>query len=94
MSITTVLPPTLCPSCGSRLDACTHGCTKVPHPGGITICIYCAAVLMFDGELKLKFPTLDDLMEASTETIVKVALAQQAVLDKIHGQRRKDNPAS
>lgn len=49
-SRTTRLPTgNRCPYCEARLDAASHTTEKIaPKPGDLTVCMYCASVLVFD----------------------------------------------
>ena len=51
--MTVRLPPCLCPVCESKLDAATatDGDDVLPKSGDITVCFYCAAVLVFTDDL-------------------------------------------
>ena len=56
----------LCPGCGEFLDDCTPtGPGRVqPRPGDVTVCAYCAAVLVFDGEpVSVRLPTNAEVTE-------------------------------
>lgn len=49
--------PSLCPYCAATLDAwgTTQGLT--PSPGDGTFCVYCAALLIYDPDMRPRKPT-------------------------------------
>lgn len=55
-------PTTPCPNCGSPLEmhAPSTGGEGSPVSGDVTICLYCAAVLVFDEDLKPRMPTAEE----------------------------------
>jgi len=60
-------PPT-CPVCGVLLDGTaalssrdTKGRPIVPTTGDITVCMYCASMLVFDTPSRLRLPTTAEL---------------------------------
>jgi len=69
--------PTLCPTCGAKLDAATHAGTLDPElrpkPGDLTLCAYCDALLQFDDEGK---PVLFDGRQLNERTKSRVELAR------------------
>lgn len=65
--------PRRCPGCRAVVDAATaiDGSDAVPSAGDVTVCLYCARVLIFtiDG---LRFPTLPELEQlAENEDLVR-----------------------
>jgi len=56
------VPPAACPHCGKIMDGATNytGPTA-PKGGDFSVCIYCAAVLRFTGEMVLAEATREDL---------------------------------
>lgn len=53
--MTTRLPGAHCPSCEKLCDAASNldDDNSVPEPGDYCVCIYCAALLLFNEHLKL-----------------------------------------
>ena len=58
--------PDCCPSCG-YVTQCVSNITGQedarPRPGDFTVCIRCAKVLVFNENLKMRFPTGEELLE-------------------------------
>ena len=54
--MTATLPPTICPSCGARLDASTDTDFKgsVPSEGDISVCGYCQNIAVFRADQTLR----------------------------------------
>lgn len=46
-----------CPGCGASLDAASSFGNHVPEPSDLTVCGYCASVLMFGEGLSLSLLT-------------------------------------
>jgi hypothetical protein len=81
------VPPSPCPSCGKVLDGATGVGEErgiKPEPGAITICGYCAAVLVFGGGLKLrKMDPTEAEHVLKTNPVAKIIL--NAIKQKIAG---------
>lgn len=58
---TTETPTALCPACGHKIDRASSMDDATPSAGDISICIRCAAVNLFAGDLTLRRPTADEL---------------------------------
>lgn len=57
-------PGIVCPLCHHRLTQSTNvEDDSAPQPQDITICIRCSGILLFDGALKLRAPTTEELQE-------------------------------
>lgn len=61
--MTSLIPPSSCPTCGAILDAAT-GMERMtiadhlePSPGDGTVCIRCGGLAIFDKRLALRRPT-------------------------------------
>jgi hypothetical protein len=53
--LTTQHPPTMCPTCGARLDAATStDGANVPKEGDVSVCLYCYAWLSFRADQSLR----------------------------------------
>ncbi len=62
-----IITATNCPSCGKKLDDCTgvRDQTAMPGAGDISICAYCAQILVFDDKLALNIATEEDITKLS-----------------------------
>ena len=70
-----------CPQCFHKLDAVDEiggdsTVTRMPEPGDFTICMACAAVLRFDGGLRLVLSSLSDV---PVEIRARLAFGKMAV---------------
>lgn len=67
------VPKSLCPYCDNKLDAAgSLDGEHTPQNGDISLCINCAQILMFDENLQLRKPSIDEEREAlSDENVVK-----------------------
>lgn len=65
MSRTTDLPQlTKCPHCAYGAECATGVRTDAtPKPGSINLCFGCGELSLFDDELKLRMPTVTELLE-------------------------------
>lgn len=58
MTETVFMQSDRCPVCGATLNAASgieH--EETPRPGDATVCVHCAAILLFDDDLRLRKPT-------------------------------------
>jgi hypothetical protein len=63
---TTRIPETFCPLCFALLSGTTAMTNdKEPEPGDFTVCLYCAAVLIFGPRMELEKSSLMDIPEHS-----------------------------
>ena len=53
------LPESNCCECGHILEACAG--PRKPLPGDCTLCGYCGCLNVFDGDLRLRKPTDDEI---------------------------------
>jgi C4-type Zn-finger protein len=69
-----VMTATDCPSCGKKLDDCTgvRDQNAMPGAGDVSICAYCAQILVFDDKLALNI--------ATEEAIAKLSVVEQEAL--------------
>lgn len=86
------LPSCPCPFCKAKLDAASWvpdgGPPATPRPGDVTVCAYCLAVLMFDGDpLTVRIPTVKEFEELAELPEVREA---QAALARHRGQKASD----
>lgn len=70
-----------CPECGAELDHVTvyFGKPVLPTPGDFSVCSYCATVLIFDVDLKMRPATREDLDRVDNETLTAIRDARIAV---------------
>ena len=75
--------PASCPYCGEELNAATDtdGDAR-PSEGDVSLCAYCAGLLVFDAEGKLRLPTDAELVELRRDPAV--VWARQNLLAWIH----------
>lgn len=75
-----------CPMCGAHLDAHTDALNPLdpdPVPGDVSVCFYCAGILKFGDDLRLRRPTVDELVALPWD----VWRVQAAALGRL-GRRR------
>lgn len=89
MSRNTYTPPTPCPECGYVLLRATGEGEKVPHPGAISICAECYALLMFDADLSLRRWTEEERAEIMANAEMCAKLAYYIAGLEIINRRRK-----
>jgi hypothetical protein len=66
----TIVPASLCPYCGNVVD----GATAINHydkptPGNPSVCIWCIEVCVLDDQLRLRRPTVQELIDLQTSTV-------------------------
>jgi hypothetical protein len=58
------VPPTICPSCGKRLDGATDPLTKAtPKEGDVSVCAYCQNIAVFRADQTLRAMTAREWAE-------------------------------
>lgn len=69
MALTTGYRGANCPKCGKLLDAATSatGGVTPPRSGDLTVCIQCAAALVFTDDLRLRLMTGEEMRDAPKE---------------------------
>ena len=81
-------PPVPCPECGAKIDAASgvaDGEGMLPSAGDISVCLYCAAVLIFelvpgDTAFSLRRATLKEMSDAPAivmRTVKMILLIQK-----------------
>lgn len=74
-----------CPACSAVVDAATamDGSDASPAPGDVTVCLYCARVLIFTAD-GLRLPTFEEIEQlAGNEDLVRaVAIATIFTADR------------
>lgn len=87
------IPLSACPHCGYLLDRTTDAFGESsPHKDDISMCIACGKLAMFNEDLTLRKPTLDELLKlAASQSITQVQLARSYIVgDKLkHKQHAK-----
>lgn len=75
------VPPATCPHCRRGLDGATEleSGGGLPKPNDITLCAYCATVLVFNHDLTLRPAGGDDLSELSPAQAETVKQAESAL---------------
>lgn len=86
---TTFVPASVCPGCGTTLDAAAHPTEDVaPSAGDITVCLHCQEILQFDETLSLVRPSREEIDAACREqpelraAIFRYQRAAAAAMDK------------
>jgi hypothetical protein len=72
--------PTLCPTCGHKLDAATgldHD--HKPSPGDLSVCIQCGEILEFDEEIKLILISEGTIEKLDLETMEDLVRTRDAI---------------
>jgi hypothetical protein len=66
-----------CPACGAILDGATSVDLDgaMPRPGDVSICAYCASLLVYSDELHPRFPTDAELVDITADPGVRRAQA-------------------
>ena len=74
-------PASYCPGCNYRFDRATSTFDDQvrPKPGDITICIKCATVLIFNGDMSARLATDGDLRELDAVTLLEIFRARTAI---------------
>jgi hypothetical protein len=83
--------PEPCPKCGYLLDAASgldH--EESPTAGDFTLCLSCAAILVFDAELHVVLASVAALEALDADTFMQLMRVRQCV---IRVQEKRDEPA-
>lgn len=67
--VTTETPGLVCVECDYAMDA-TSGPDK-PHSGDATLCIRCGSLNIFDEQMRLRRPTIEEYLEAAADRDVQ-----------------------
>lgn len=72
--LSVVVPTSICPSCGSGIDRAVGVNAKegllthaFPQSGDYTVCLMCAAWLVYGSNLAVHVPTVDELLDMTME---------------------------
>jgi hypothetical protein len=70
------VPPTACRECGTVNDAATvlEPGYRRPDPGDVSICLYCRCLSVFNEDLTLREPSIDEMLKFARDLRVKTAL--------------------
>jgi hypothetical protein len=100
MPESTRTPVTICWHCDRPLDAAsgfgeTEG--QEPHPGSISLCLYCGAVAVFEDDLRMRPPWRMELDELEKDkdfmrTYMQFAWARQYVMIKSNLMHPDEGP--
>lgn len=64
----------VCPDCRATLDGATGvSGIRAPAPANVTVCVYCAAVLVFTEELDLRRATAEELVRVEANPYLGIA---------------------
>jgi C4-type Zn-finger protein len=86
-----VMTATDCPSCGKKLDDCTgvRDQNAMPGAGDVSICAYCAQILVFDDKLALNIATKEDITKLSEPEQLALVTAAQLIKAGRIGKRKQ-----
>jgi RNase P subunit RPR2 len=85
-----LLEKTVCPDCKNLLSAATSiesDESTQPRPNDLTICIYCASILIYNKDFSLRRATESDLDSLSADTLASLQKAKVAVTKRIAENR-------
>ena len=71
--MTTRTPVSSCPACGKIIDALSRPVDDdaTPSPGDVTVCLYCAAVLIINTDLTVRSPLQGEMDRLETDMDLK-----------------------
>lgn len=77
LKTTSCTPNLICPNCDNKMDSSSALVEdNIPTEGDVSICIRCAHIAIFDKDLQLKEPTLEEKQELLWEkSILKARIA-------------------
>lgn len=81
-----LLEKTVCPDCKNLLSAATNiGSDESiqPKPNDLTICVYCASILIYNKDFSLRRATDSDLDSLDASTLSSLQKAKVAVTKRI-----------
>ncbi len=90
---TTGVPPCRCPSCKALLDVATTLGPRRPKPNDITVCGFCAVLLVFEEDLSVRLMTpteIEEFRKADPEGY-KQLRAFRSVVEQMAARRRHVN---
>jgi len=73
--------PSKCPTCNYELPAetCIKDANAKPKAGDLSVCLNCGEILVFDPDLKLRMPTISDVMSWDADLFKQVSAAQKLI---------------
>ncbi len=85
------VPDITCPECHYVANRCAGVATESrPVPGDLSLCIACAAIAVFDDELRLRRPTEEERAWAENDAYVRFT---RAAIERINQkQEEEQNP--
>lgn len=74
-------PKTACPCCGKTLNAsgASGNDEGAPGEGDLSVCIYCATILVFDANMTLRLLPQAELETLPEETLIELHKMQTAI---------------
>jgi len=80
----------ICTICGHDLDGATQiNGNNMPKPGDVSICVGCANIAIFDDDLKLRQPNLDEERELLKDQVIAEAQANVLLYLKVRKLKLK-----
>ena len=75
------LPATLCPECGYAFDSAESMMGhRRPEPGDLSVCLSCAALLVFDADLRpSRSATVEDVRGMPQDMALTIAAARSHI---------------
>ncbi len=76
------VPLSTCKVCGYSADRATEAKSGLPHcptPGDVTICLKCGEIYVFDENLMIREPTVDDALKWDPDAFAQVAITQRLI---------------
>lgn len=84
--------PNRCPTCEHVLEAATGITTDdAPKPGDVTLCIYCAAILVFTDDLRVRLPKEEESNEFANDP--RLMHTQQTVKMEARRRNMREHPS-
>ena len=78
------VPPSPCLNCGEVNDMAMGTAPDTrPHPGAFTVCATCGHIMVFKGDLTLRNPIDDEIVEiAGDKRLLLIEAARRAAMGK------------
>lgn len=93
----TILPAGVCCECGTKINAASNLFDKsvTPSPGDFTLCIKCGSLNVFDNNLNIRQPTIDEYcrstmmpnLQGLRKAIIEVGESMSQNREKRHGAK-------
>lgn len=88
------VPRCLCINCGDELDAVSAVSDDpedpgrvTANPGDITVCITCGWISVFDKDLRLRAPTVEEMIDVASDERIVAAIGAVTLRNKLHGRK-------